>query len=828
MSGLFLRRRTQLALFCSPIAVAFASAHATPVHHHVKKAVAAHATKAVQHTPAVTSHAPVSAPTATVAPVAARPAPIVAPKAISAPASGNEQLIITARRTHSEQTVGRVQMQRELPGISPIKALSVLPGVVFNNADPWGNNEQNSSLIVHGFNQNQLGYTLDGIPLGDQAYGNYNGLSPQRAVISENVGAASIATGAGDLGTASTSNLGGSLQFSTQDPSHRRGAQVEQVFGSFSTFRTFARVDTGDFGNGNNAYLSFVRQDARSWDNPGSHQGGYQVNAKFRHDDAHDHVSVFFDWSQKAEPNEDPITITPTSTNVPYVRPFMFPDMNYAQNYINSPNIKNIIASNNYRNYYGGAQREDFLAYAKWSHDFSANLHWDNNFYYHHDLGEGIIAGPATVAGLPSLFSAYFPNMSQQSLNAVFGGSGYATRTTEYWDNRGGLTSTLRYHLGQHSIELGGWYERNNNTQARRWYPFSFSNPTTPYERQQNPLIHQYTNYFYTNTFVTHLQDTWQVSKNFSLMGGFKSELVYTNGTLPVASKTGVTVPGGTISTTKPFLPAFGATWTISPHEQWFANIQQNVRSFQAAGTGNPTPWGATTQAAFEAFRKYGKPETSWTYETGLREHRSLNLGPITGFEGQVNYYHVHFSNRLLAIATSNIYSVAGAATIMANVGSVDTNGVDINGTLHLGPHFSLYDALSYNKSQYNADYMNNGKVVATAGKNVANVPSWSNKFIASTNWGNAYGQFIGEYQGKRYTTYTNDMSSPSYKLFSVNAGYTFNNIPHIASLKVQGNITNLTGERGWSTINAGAASGQYTAFPIAPRMYFMTISGSL
>ncbi|GBR54320.1 TonB-dependent receptor [Neokomagataea thailandica NBRC 106555] len=758
-----------------------------------------------------------------------------APRSVNAAVSGNEQLIITARRTHSEQTIGRVQMQRELSGINPIKALSVLPGVVFNNADPWGNNEQNSSLIVHGFNQNQLGYTLDGIPLGDQAYGNYNGLSPQRAVISENVGATSIATGAGDLSTASTSNLGGSLQFSTQDPSHRRGAQVEQVFGSFSTFRTFARLDTGDFGNGNSAYVSFVRQDARSWDNPGSHQGGYQVNAKFRHDTAHDHLSVFFDWSDKVEPNEDPVTVTPNATNIPYTRPFLFPDLNAAKNYINSPNIKSLIASNNYRNYYGGAQREDFLAYAKWSHDFSENLHWDNNFYYHHNLGEGIIAGPATVAGLPTLFAAYYPGLNSQSLNNVFGGSGYATRTTEYWDNRGGLTSALRYHLHNHSIEVGGWYERNNNTQARRWYAFSFENPTTPYERQQNPLIKQYTNYFYTNTFVTHLQDVWQVSKNFSLMGGFKSTLVYTNGTLPVAAlpgalspKNAITVPGGQISTTKPFLPSFGATWTLTPHEQWFANIQQNVRSFQAAGYGNATPWGATSQAAFEDFRKNGKPETSWTYETGLREHRNLNLGPITGFEGQITYYHVHFSNRLLAIATSNVYSVAGAATILANVGSVDTNGVDVNGTIHLGSHFSLYDALSYNKSQYNANYLNNGNVVATAGKNVVNVPAWSNKFIASTNWGNAYGQFIGEYQGKRYTTFTNDMSTPSYKLFSMNAGYTFNNVPHVASLKVQGNITNLTGERGWSTVNAGAASGQYTAFPIAPRMFFLTVSGSL
>jgi len=786
------RNKGLLFLFCSPLAVCMAlpSAQGADTSKSAKKHTAAHKAASVS--------------------------------------GGSEQLVITAKRTRSEQTLGRVQIQRILPGINPIKSLQILPGVVFNNADPWGNNEQNSSLYVHGFNQNQLGYTLDGIPLGDQAYGNYNGLSPQRAAISENIGSASIATGAGGLGTASTSNLGGTLEFTTQDPLRKRGAQIEQVFGSWSTFRTFARLDTGEFGNGNSAYVSFARQDARAWDFAG-HQGGYQVNAKFVHNGAHDHFSAFFDWSQKVEPNEDSITL-PQGYGT-YVRPFTYPNYNYAKSYINSAAYTN--AGLNYRNYYSAAQREDFLAYAKWTHDFNADLHWDNSIYYHHDLGEGVVAGPITAAGLPTLFAAYFPG---QDLSTVFGGSGYATRTTEYWDNRGGLMSTLRYHLGKHSIEVGGWYERNNNTQARRWYALDANNPTTPYERQQNALIDQYTNNFYTNTFVTHLQDNWQISKNFSLTAGFKSELVYTNGTLPVAAKPGslspsyaVTAPGGTIAAERPFLPSFGAVWNITPNEQWFATIQENMRSYQDAGYGNATPWGATSQAAFEEFKKNGKPETSWTYETGLREHRQIHLGPLTSIEGQLSYYHVHFSNRLLAIATTQtLSSIVGSATTLANVGSVTTDGMDFYFTSRFGEHFSLYNGLSYNKSTYNDNYSTGTTVVHTAGKNVVGMPAWSEKFVFSTNWGNAYGQFIGVVTGKRYATYTNDLYAAPYAQFDMNAGYTFHGIPHIAALRVQGNITNLTNTRAWSTINATQASGQFTAYPVAPRSFFLTLNATL
>ncbi|MCW4590474.1 TonB-dependent receptor [Gluconacetobacter entanii] len=749
--------------------------------------------------------------------------------------TGNvEQIMATARRTRSEQSINHTQLQRILPGINPVKALEILPGVVFENADPWGNNEQNSSLYIHGFNQNQLGFTLDGVPLGDQSYGNYNGLSPQRAALSENIASTSVATGAGALGTASTSNLGGSLEFTTQDPMHKAGGQISQTFGSWSTFRTFARVDTGDFGNGNSAYFSWARQDARAWDFAG-HQGGNQVNAKFVHKGSKDKVTAFFDWSDKVEPNEDGI-VEPAGGSM-YVRPFLYPNLKEAVNYYNG-SAAYTAAGNNYRNYYSDAQREDFLAYVKWTHDFSSNLHWDNQIYYHHDMGEGVVAGPISAAGLPTLFSAYFPNDSSTQLSSVFGGSGMATRTTEYWDNRGGIMSTLHYKMGHHNIELGGWYERNDNTQARRWYAFDINDPTSPYDRQQNPLIHQYTNLFYTNTITTHLQDSWQITKNFMLSAGFKSELVYTDGTLPVAAlpgslspSTARTIPGGNINTAKPFLPAFGALWNITPHEQWFANIQENMRSFQDTGYGNASPWGMTSQAAFEDFKKHGKVETAWTYETGLRTNRHVHLGPLTNISGQLEYYHVHYSNRLLSVASSpynsNVSYIIGSASILTNVGSVSTDGMDFSMTAQFGPHFSFYNALSYNKSVYNDNYATGTTIVPTAGKNVAGIPNWTEKFVASTNWGDFYGQFIGDVIGRRYTTFTNDLSAKAYALFSINAGYTIRNIPHVQGLKIQGNITNLTGTRGWSTLNTTYASGQYTAYPIAPRMFFLTVGAS-
>ena len=59
-------------------------------------------------------------------------------------------------------------------------------------------------------------------------------------------------------------------------------------------------------------------------------------------------------------------------------------------------------------------------------------------------------------------------------------------------------------------------------------------------------------------------------------------------------------------------------------------------------------------------------PESSWTYEVGVRTKRPVELGPLTSVEGQVNYYHVDFSNRILNVAPFNF--INPPPSILVNV----------------------------------------------------------------------------------------------------------------------------------------------------------------
>ncbi len=773
----------------------------------------------------------------------------------------SQMIIVTSRRTRSVAAVEGSEIQKILPGISPLKAIQTLPGVTYLTADPWGNNEQNISLFIHGFNAQQLGYTLDGVPLGDQTYGNFNGLSPQRAIISENVGSVTLASGAGDLGTASTSNLGGTIDTYSSDPKKRFGGTLNQTFGSFSAFRTYARIDSGEFGNGNSFYVSGVRQDARAWDFNG-HQKGTQANGKFVHEDSTGKLTAFFAYSDKKEPNEDATVVNPTKViastgqteargNVPYTRPFLYPDSAAAEAYY--PSAANGFAGSaaynaagdNYRNYYSDAQRTDYLAYLKYDWHVSDKISWSNQAYWHHDDAAGVVSGPISAAGLPQLFSFYFPAnnglpatdpVNLARLSTIFGGSGLAARTTEYRINREGVISTLKATLGNHEIELGGWYEHLRHSGYRRWYAAPADDAHTPYQRPEDyedPLITQYGTQMNVDEYQAHLQDNWHIRPNLTIQAGFKSTFQDASQTVPVqpipGSFTGSReLPVGRIVTKKPFLPQAGVLWDVNGHEQLFANAQENVRQFQTSATASLSPFALGSQTLFDFFKQNTKPETSWTYEGGLRTSRRFDLGPITGFDGQISYYHVNFHNRLLAISpTSTITAIVSGATILQNVGSVKTDGVDFAGTLHFGPHFSIYDAVSYNDSRFQDNYLNGTALVLTKGKKVPGSPDWLNKTVVSASYGRFDAQLVGDYLGRRYATYTDDLSVKAYFTLSAQIGVDVP-LPSNAVLKtmhVSLNVTNLTNKKAESTLTICAASGTYNFFPLAPRQWFGTLS---
>lgn len=188
--------------------------------------------------------------------------------------------VVGVGETRQVQEIGREELPSQPAGTSPLQLLAKLPGVHFSAADPWGNYEWAKRISIRGFNQQQLGFTLDGIPLGDMSYGNHNGLHISRALIAENLGAAEVSQGSAAIDTPSTSNLGGAVRFTTRGPQAERGLEIAQTVGSDDTFRTFIRYDSGE-SNGFSSFVSVLRHDAEKWKGWGP-QDSRQFNGQLR------------------------------------------------------------------------------------------------------------------------------------------------------------------------------------------------------------------------------------------------------------------------------------------------------------------------------------------------------------------------------------------------------------------------------------------------------------------------------------------------------------------------------------------------------------------
>ncbi|TXI89573.1 MAG: TonB-dependent receptor [Burkholderiaceae bacterium] len=751
-----------------------------------------------------------------------------------------KSVVIQAQKSRSAFKLGERALQSQLSGMNPLKSLHQLPGVNFQSADPWGNNEQNFSLFIHGFNAQQLGYTLDGVPLGDQQYGNYNGLSPQRAVISENLRSVLLNAGAGDLATASTSNLGGTIEFSSNDPASETRWSYAQTLGSYAASRSYLRYDSGELDDASQSfYLSAVRLRARAWDFDAV-QGGEHFNAKWVKYFSRAKLSAYYSYSDKIEPNEDSTVNGGRETFMPYTRPFTYPNFSLALAYLSPQGQPPVADGANYRNYFGVAQRRDHLAYFKLEQQLDQSSHFDNQLYVHLDDGLGSVAGPIGVAGLPNLFQVYFP---QQDLKQTFGGTGYAVRTTEYQIRRAGWMASMRQSVGEHQWLAGLWLEYNRSSAYRRWYALDLHNPLTPYQVPSDPKITQYGSEIDNKVLQISLQDEWRPRSDLQLQFGVKSSLQFADGRFPIQPKLGAilggssALPEGSIVTKQWLLPQFGVVWQLDRNpkneHELYLNLQKNLRQFVTYGAVGLSPWSLSNQAAFDLFKRSASPETAKTLELGWRSKQAPSeqinaLSGVTAIETQLTAYLVQFNDRLLQISpTPVISSIVNGNPILANVGSVKTQGVDLVIQLRWGPRWSLSNALSYNSSRYQDDYFNGTTRVATKDKEVPASPQWMNKLSFAYRSEKLDWYLNSDFVGRRFATFTNDLSVASYHLLSTGLRYKLSSdvFQHTPYLHI--NLSNLTNRRGVSTLQVGAASGTFNSFPIPPRQWFVGLSGA-
>lgn len=715
------------------------------------------------------------------------------------------------------------------PGSSVQKALNFLPGVSAQSIDALGVNEQSLSLQVRGFNTTHLGYTLDGMPLGDGAYNNYNGLTISRALISENLGRADLATGIAGLGIPSTSNLGGALTYISNDPRKEMGLAISQTVGSERTRRTFLRFDTGEHG-GFSAYISghyswqdlFVDQGA--W----KRSTGRQLNAKLTYEFDGGKITAFADLSRTNQADDTYLSKDMLS-RLGWDWAGYAPDW---QSYLGvayctvtgptapsqckpapSPQKNSDVTFTN-----GQILRNDDLYYLAGDFDITSALSARVQVYHHEDQGAG---------------NNWIVGWSKQGTTTTADDVPVQIRDTRYTIDRTGALASLSWDVGFNHFQAGVWAEDNTSSAAR----YIRTNVTGPFSLAQflkgQPDIAQWvqetkwkTRQFYVQDTVKLLDDA--LSIDFGFKGTYsRSDARAIDGiakTPPPASSQFAT---GSLVAKDYFLPQVGVHWQVAEGHELFASYAENIAMFQGGFKLGPQ---SVSQAVWDAQGKTLKPETSKSFEGGYR----YVSGPL---QVSLAAYKVDFNNRLLQYnpCPTNQQQNPGCGNSFHNAGSVTSKGVELGVLWRPAPWLNWYNSASYNKSTYDDDLNwctgNVCVIKPTAGKQQVDTPKEMFASVLTLKQGGFSASLQGKYTGRRYYTYTNDQSFGGVTTFDMGIGYDFGGSDFLKGAKVSLNVTNLTNKRYASNFDSSVfapddAAGTILVFhSSAPRQVFGTLS---
>jgi len=705
-------------------------------------------------------------------------------------------VVVGSGQTRSVTTLTPNSLDVAPPGASIQKALNFLPGVMAQSIDALGTNEQSLSLQVRGFNTTHLGYSLDGMPLGDGAYNNYNGLTISRALISENLGRADLATGIAGLSIPSTSNLGGALIYTSSDPKKTFGVSASQTFGSEDSKRTFVRLDTGEY-NGFSAYLSghYVEQDLFVDQAADKTSTGKQFNGKAIYEFEGGKLTAFADISRTNQADDAYISkeilarrgwdlggyspnwqayldraycsvtgpVAPAGKCVTSAAPEKLSDVTYTN---------------------GQILRNDELYYVAGEYNLTEALKVRGQIYKHTDKGAG---------------NNFITGWSKQGTASTADDLPVQIRDTRYTIDRKGVLGSVEWDLGANHIQGGLWLEDNLSSAAR----YIRTDVTGPISLMQflggQPDTAQWVQETQWTTRQFYIQDTVSLLDDaLSIDFGFKSTYSKSAATaIPGVAKAPPPVATqfatGTLVAEDNFLPEAGVRWQIAPAHEVYASYAENIAMYQGGFKLGPQ---SVTQALWNLQGKTLTPETSKSFDAGYR----FVSGPV---KLSVAAYDVKFDNRLLQYnpCPTALQQNPGCGNTFHNAGSVTSKGVEL-GVLWNTPldWLTWYNSASYSKTTYDDNMVwslgATTTILPTAGKQQVDTPKEMVASVVTIKQGGFSASLQGKYTGRRYYTYTNDQSFGGVTTFDLGLGYRFDKVGPLKGAKISLNVTNLTNKR--------------------------------
>jgi len=697
------------------------------------------------------------------------------------------------------------------PLTSVVDAVNLLPGVNVTPGGVFGSDDWSVGITMRGFTQDQLGFTVDGLPNGATSYG--GGAKPNRFLDSENMRSVSVSQGTADISSPSNQALGGTINYESIDPSMKRGVAINYSTGSWQAQREFVRYDTGALFNDNTyGYISFSNTYNKRWIGSGSngHTSRIHVDSKV--------ISYLTDkltmtarlsWDDAYENNYNSVTLAQFKQDPNWDR------LNW--NWTGKPNVdQNFVQPWN-------TVRQNALAGVRFDYAPSDTSNIEFYPYFQYMKGSGgwlppyqlfgvdgtgqLTGGRPTAGGAFSkvffLDAAGQPLATPAGCSDAFNAACYAAGATPassfrqslYKNNRYGFIAKGTWQVGINNLTAGLWLENLERINGRVWY--AVNDPTLSWNYARPYYYKQFNQQLNTNTRKLYAQDEVHLGP-VDITAGVSKYLVTLTGKDLLNNGTQF----ASINSNSTLLPSIGAVYHLDHRSQVYASVTKNFE---------PVPDGVVQAAAVGTDISHVKPESSINIDTGYRySTRDVQLG--------LSVYHVRFANQITFInpqsdGVTRINYTIGTAGTFINVGGVESKGVEAIANWKASPNVDLYASATFNNSTYLGNI--NG---IKAGNKVAGQPS--RMLSVAANYHDADG-FIagisGKYVGGRYGTIDNTEKLPSYVSVDAYAGYHigFSENSHtFKSIDLMFNVTNLMDRRYLGTVDSAGTPGYYFIAP--------------
>lgn len=767
----------------------------------------------------------------------------------------------------AKQVLSEEIIRRQRPGQTVNDIVNLVPGVSFQNNDPWGSS--GGGFTIRGFGADRVSQTLDGLPLNDS--GNY-ALYTNQQVDPEVLEQVNVNLGSTDVDSPTASASGGTINIRTREPGDDFGIVTTMTIGdvlasgshSNSLYtRAFGMIDTGDLtGSGTKAFFSASYTTYGVPYNPYSEVDKTQLNARIWQDigDNGDFISVSGHLNQNRNnfagserlstllgyydddfTKKDRFSIYEGSgvypcavdNNVLAVEAGGLGSPGESVDY----DDRNGCGAAFYRRY-NPSDTGNIRGSSRFTLMDGLVFTFDPSYQYvkangggPDDLRESLYTPRDGTVGLTGAFNGgyYFGrdlNGDGDLDDEIAGNDPSQTRT-----NRLGVVTNLIYDISaDHRVRVAYTWDRARHRQTGQITymrgngeisdPFAIDNPlldvngveVNKRNRLSYAILHQV-----SGEYRGHFGD---LTATLGLRAPFfKRELNQNCYTTSINGFVDCPNPGQDLTEYEALNPDYAMPQSRTyKYDKLLPNIgftydfgSASVFANYAKGLSVPG-----TDPLYDSLyladddKARPVPETTDSWDVGLR----YSEGKI---EAQLGLWYTRYNDRLASAFDPDANNGDGA-TVYRNLGRVDKYGLDGSIAFRPTPNTLLYVFGSINKSDIKEDVqVGDAAFLATAGKSESGTPNYSFGARGQVAFGDLELGAQVKQTGKRWVEDINDTRVPSYTLVDFDARYRIAEGPTGGDVALQLNVTNLFDEY-YVGFFGGSLDGESFAQIGAPR----------